>query len=136
MAKKYFRPPLPNNVRHLIERYWPGALTIVYNCQWDKVLSQVRGCGKTLGVRMPDHEITSELIKSVKVPLLGPSANFHGEKTPYRYQDLDKNLVKLVDFVIPGSCTVGNVSTVVDCIKHPFKVIRQGAIKLENYDIL
>lgn len=134
MAENYLSP-LPNNVRRLMKRYWPGALTIVYSCQQDKVLSLVRGNGKTLGVRMPDHKIALALIRSAGVPLLGPSANFHGEKTPYRYQDLDKNLVKLVDLIIPGFCTRGDVSTVVDCTKHTFKIIRQGAIKLENYDM-
>lgn len=136
MAEEYLLSPLPENMRHLMERYWPGALTIVYYCQLKKVFPLVRANSKTLGIRNPNHKIALSLIKGTGVPLLGPSANFHGLKTPYKYQDLDESLLKLVDFVIPGSCVLGNVSTVVDCTVRPYQIIRQGAMILYNQDII
>lgn len=129
MAKKYLLP-LPKEVEDLMKKYWPGALTIVYPCQIKKVPFLVRGRGKTLGVRMPNHQVPLQLIKLVKVPILGPSANFHDQPTPYKFEDLDKNLLKLVDLVIPGQCQVGLVSTVIDCSQKPWKIIRKGAIKI------
>lgn len=131
MAKKFLLSPLPDNVRHLMERYWPGALTIVYPCKKNLVPSLVRGKGENLGVRMPNHKTSLSLIESVGVPILGPSANFHGEKTPYKYDQLDKELVRLVDYVIAGKCKMGNVSTVVDCSTAPWKIIRDGAVKIK-----
>src|SRR3989344_7289462 len=77
MAQNYLMP-FDLKVRKLIEKYWPGALTIVYNCQIEKVPSPVRGGGKTLGVRMPDHPLILRLIQEVGVPIFGSSANFHG----------------------------------------------------------
>lgn len=136
MAEAYFLSPLPDNVRHLMEKYWPGGLTIVYPCQDAKVPSLVRGGRENLGVRMPDHEIALKLIEGVDVPILGPSANFHGEKTPYTYNDLDPDLVKLVDYVLKGDCKIGHVSTVVDCSVVPWKILRQGAIKIEKEDLV
>ena len=111
-------------------QYWPGALTIVFPCQTDKVLGLVRGGGQTLGTRMPNHGIPLQLIKPLEVPILGPSANFHHAPTPYKFEDLDKEFLKLVDLVIPGECEVGLVSTVLDCSEEPWKILRQGAIRL------
>jgi len=79
---------------------------------------------------MPNHEVALSIIRGVGVPIVGPSANFHNQPTPFRFEDLDPELVKLVDFVVPGECSVGNVSTVVDCSRQPYTIIRQGAVTL------
>ncbi len=129
MALPYFAQPT-DIVRHLMKTYWPGSLTIVYYCRQDLIYSPIRGGGKSVGLRMPDHQVALELIHGVGVPILGPSANFHSGETPYSRKNLDPALVKLVDFVIPGECKIGNVSTVVDCTVSPYRIIRQGATKL------
>lgn len=132
MAEKYFSSPLPDNVRQVMENYWPGALTIVYKCKKDMIPLLVRGGGKTIGLRMPNHKIPLEIIDRLGVPILGPSANFHGEVTPFDYNQLDKQLIKLVDYVIEGKCSIGNVSTVIDCTGNPFKIIRRGAVNVDT----
>ena len=126
----YFNPS--EIVRHLMKKYWPGALTIIARCKKKLVYSPIRGGGETIGLRMPNNETALELIRGVDVPILGPSANFHGHPTPYRYEDLDPKLVKLVDYVVPGECLAGNVSTVVDCTVQPYRIIRQGAVVLSQ----
>ncbi len=131
MAEKYFLSPIADNVRRLIKVYWPGALTIVYKCRTELIPSLVCGGSLTIGLRMPNHDVPLALIEAVGVPILGPSANFHGQETPFSYSQLDPQLLKLVDFVIDGKCSVGNVSTVIDCVGSPIKIIRQGAVKLE-----
>ena len=128
---KEFVFPFDSKVEQLMREYWPGALTLILYCNKLKVPSLVRAGGETLGVRIPDHEVPVQLIKNVDVPILGPSANFHGEKTPYSFPELDKDLVKLVDFVIDGKTKTKNLtSTVVDCSVLPFKILRQGAVSL------
>jgi len=131
MAQNYLMP-LDLRVKKLMEKYWLGALTIVYNCQIAKVPTLVIGGGKTLGIRMPNHSLILELIKEVGVPILGPSANFHGGKTPYKFEDLNPELVKSIDYVIPGQTNnFGTPSTVVDCSVSPWKILRQGTVKLK-----
>lgn len=117
-------------VRHLMDLYWPGALTIVSKAKKGKVYSPLMGGGSTLGVRMPNHDIILAIISGVGVPIVGCSANMHGEPTSYRLEDLDPSISNLVDFVMPGTCFLGKVSTVVDCTIEPYKIIRQGAVKL------
>lgn len=129
MALTYYST-VSDIVRRFMKDYWPGALTIVASCKKNLLYSPIRGGGDTIGLRMPDHETALTLISGVGVPLLGPSANFHGDPTPYTFDDLSIELMKLVDFVIPGICTIKQASTVVDCSVDPYRIIRQGAIHI------
>lgn len=132
MAQNFLQKVSNDVSEKLIDKYWPGALTIVLPCQTEKIPSLVRGAGDNLGVRMPNHEVALEIIKQVGVPILGPSANFHGEKTPYKFEDLDPKLVELVDYVVPGECTIKQASTVIDCSITPWKILREGAVRVEK----
>lgn len=122
---------VPKEVKEkLMDRYWPGALTIVLPCKTDKVLDLVRGNSNNLGVRIPNNDITLSVIKKAGVGILGPSANFHGESPPYDFKDLNPELISLVDYVLKGECKFKDVSTVIDCSVSPWKIIREGAVKL------
>lgn len=127
MALTYFLTP-SDIVRRLMNNYWPGGLTIIDRCKKNLVYSPIRGGTDTIGLRMPNHETILEIIREVGIPILGPSANFHGDSTPYSIDQLNPELLKLVDFVVPGECTVKLASTVVDCSVAPYKVIRQGSV--------
>lgn len=131
MAKEYAENISGDILEKLIKIYWPGALTIILPSRKEKVDSLVRGGGETVGLRMPDNKEILEVIQKVGVPILGPSANFHGESTPFRIEDLDKNLIKLADFVLDGECSLKNASTVIDCTVSPWKVLRKGAIDIK-----
>lgn len=137
MGLPYYLNP-PEIVRRLMQKYWPGALTIIAKCKKNLVYSPIRGAGETIGLRMPNHDAALALIRGVGMPILGPSANFHGSPTPYRYEDLDPEFVKLVDFVVPGEAgsRYAGPSTVVDCSVRPYKIVRQGAIVLTMATIM
>lgn len=132
MAENYVQTIQEDVKKNLIKKYWPGALTIVLPCKTDRVQSLVRGGKETLGVRMPNHKITFSIVEGVGVPVLGPSANFGGEKTPYAFENLNPELVKLVDYVVHGKTQTGNVSTVVDVSKKPWKILREGVINIKT----
>lgn len=125
----YFTHP-SDIVRHLMQTFWPGALTIVDYCKKDLILSPIRADGETVGLRWPNHPVAQMLIEGAGVPIVGPSANFHGKPTPFTFASLDTEFIKLVDFVIQGECKGTLSSTVVDCTTVPYNIIRQGAIVL------
>ncbi len=129
MALAYFDNS-SNIVRRLMREHWPGALTIVAPCKKNLIYSPLRGGGNTIGLRMPNNETILKIISGVGVPILGPSANIHGDPTPYSIKDLNKELIQLVDYVVQGECTLNQASTVVDCSVDPYKIIRQGAVTL------
>ena len=128
MVKEYVSE-IPEDAKLLMEQYWPGALTIVLKAN-SNVSLLVRGGGDTVGFRIPNNDTVQTIIAGVGVPILGPSANFAGEKTPFEFEDLDKELVKLVDFVVAGECTIKKPSTVIDCSEKPFRILREGAIAI------
>ena len=130
MAEPYLEQVSNEVIEQLMKPHWPGGLTIVLPCKVEKVSNLIRGGSKTLGVRVPDHLTTLELINGVGVPILGPSANFSGGKTPYSFEELDPELKKLVDYVVPGECHSKLASTVIDCTVSPWKILRQGAVDL------
>jgi len=141
MAQKYLLS-IPREVKDkLIKPYWPGKLTIILKCDTNKIPSVVRSRGNTLGVRLPNNKILLELIKGVGVPIVAPSANFGGEKTPYSFTDLNSKLVRQADYVLneevsPPAGGEKNVSTIIDCTITPWKIIRQGAIRMQNVILL
>lgn len=80
---------------------------------------------------MPRSSLISLLIDLVGKPIIGTSANFHGQRSATSFDQLDPELVKLADFVIEGNCREGAESTVVDTTINPPKILRQGAVKIE-----
>lgn len=132
MAKKYAEGAEISEkvVQDLINSYWPGALTIILYCNKVMIPKLVRGGGETVGIRMPNHPVILEIIRKVGVPILGPSANFHGGETPYVFGDLDPKLISLVDYVVQGECSIKSASTVIDCTQKPWKILRQGGVSV------
>lgn len=131
MAKRYWRDVYSDVEEKLLKKYWPGGLTVILPCQTNLVPEFVRGGTETLGFRMPNHPTPLALISGCRMPVLGPSANFHGDPTPYSFESLNSEFMKLVDYVLPGECQLKKASTVIDCSVNPWKILRQGAVKLE-----
>jgi L-threonylcarbamoyladenylate synthase len=131
MLKQYVTEVPEKVIQDLIKPFWPGALTVALKANMHKVPSLVRGGGETVGVRMPNHPVTLGIISKVGVPVLGPSANFHGKNTPYEFKDLDPQLISLADYVVEGECPIRQASTVIDCTKVPWEILRRGAIRVK-----
>ncbi len=107
----------------LIKKYWPGPLTIVLPSN-----------GKTVAVRMPNYKPVLQLIDLVGKPIIGTSANFHGQGAVGSVEDLDEEFKQQVDFVMSGECNLQKESTVVDCTGEKIVVLRQGAVNLNEDD--
>lgn len=129
MVKKYVQS-VPSEAEKLMEDYWPGGLTIVLPANKSMVLPLVRGDGDSIGVRIPDLVSTFQIIEKLGIPIVGTSANFHGNPSVTKWKDLDPKLVKLVDYVMEENSLGGVASTVIDCSVTPWKILREGAVKL------
>jgi L-threonylcarbamoyladenylate synthase len=119
----------------LIKKYWPGGLTLILKCKKENVPEIVRAGKDTLAVRLPDNKKIVEIIEKVGVPIVAPSANFSGYKTPLKLSQVDKNLLPKVDFVLAGVCTMEGVSTIVDCTKDKWEIVRKGVIRISNSEL-
>ena len=55
---------------------------------------------RTLGIRVPDHEFCQQLLRALGRPVVSTSANISGEDTPVGLQDVSREIVDAVDFVV------------------------------------
>ena len=117
--------------RKLVDRFWPGPLTIVCNqqrsLQWD--LGETRG---TVAVRMPDHRVALELLERTG-PMAVSSANLTGHPAATDADQAEEMLSGAVAVIIDdGPSPGGSASTIVDVRGENGKVLRTGAISLEE----
>lgn len=122
-------------INKLIQVFWPGGLTIILESK--KIVPPIMiSNGKTVGVRMPDHETALKIIESAGGILPTTSANISGEAAPRSYEELDEKFKCRVDITVDGGkCPIGTASTIIDMSSENIKILREGAIsqsQIEN----
>ena len=117
-----------SKVPEIVELYWPGPLTIIVESE----LNFVDGVGtknpNSIGVRVPDNELTLELLKKTG-PLAVTSANISGQEDITNERDAEAVFGDKIDHYLQGSALHGSGSTIVDFRDEEFKVIREGPLK-------
>jgi L-threonylcarbamoyladenylate synthase len=122
---------VPDYARALIDKFWPGPLTLVCKQQaslrWD--LGDSRG---TVAVRMPDHPVALDLLERTG-PLAVSSANLTGMPAATDADEAEDMLGEKVSLVLDAGPTPGSeASTIVDVTASPGRVLRRGALPLEE----
>lgn len=122
---------VPIVARKLIEKFWPGPLTIILEKK-DIVPFATSAGLNTIGVRMPSSDIALKLIELSGKPIAAPSANISGRPSPTEVERCIYDLNGKVDYIIGGeSSNIGVESTIVDCTVNPPIVLRPGGITIE-----
>lgn len=121
-------------VHQLIERFWPGPLTIVFS-GYDGVVSASGGPGdkkKDIGVRFPDHKVAQELVRLSGVPVLATSVNISGGPPATSAREVLVTMGGKIRLVLDGGpCRLKTPSTVVKISKGSYQILRIGAIPEE-----
>ncbi|HUQ63687.1 MAG TPA: L-threonylcarbamoyladenylate synthase [Acidimicrobiales bacterium] len=117
---------VPAGAVALMDRFWPGALTVVIPCRPD-LGADLGDDEVTIGVRCPDHPVAMALCWAVG-PLATTSANLHGQPTLRTAADVDAALGSAVPLVLDGGRCDGEPSTVVDCTGQEPKLLRDGRV--------
>ena len=94
-----------------LEKYFPGAYTVILKKKDKKFLKEV-SASDTLGVRIPDSEFTKKIQKA-GFPFVTTSVNFSGEKPANNIQEISKEILKQVDYIIDMGELSGKPSTLV-----------------------
>src|SRR5262249_10614951 len=122
---------VPERARELIDRHWPGALTLVFRAAPHVPRELTAGTG-TVGVRVPDHHVPRALVRRLGAPVTAPSANPTGADPPTTADGVLAHFRDVLDLVLDGGPTPGGLpSTVVDVTVDPPRVLRRGAVTLD-----
>ncbi|MCY3951567.1 MAG: L-threonylcarbamoyladenylate synthase [bacterium] len=126
---------VPEPLAELMDRHWPGPLTVVLPRPQTSV-PQVGGNRETIGVRCPNHPWLRSLLAEVG-PLATTSANRHAQQTPTHATEVlaaltpdHESAVGIAVAIDGGPCT-GQASTVVTWQDGELKILRSGPLRLE-----
>lgn len=119
-------------VYKLMKRNLPGPFTFILNAN-NEVPKIFKNNKKTIGIRIPDNAICSELIKRIGLPLVSASVHHDDEIVEYITDPelIDERWGNAVDAVIDGGIGGLIPSTVVDCTGSEPLLIREGSVELE-----
>lgn len=119
------------NFSRLADRFWPGGLTLIVEAR--DLPPEITAGGSTVGVRMPNHPLTLEILNAFGGPLATTSANRSGEPPATTAEEVDAQLGDRVNLVVDGGDTITKVaSTVLDLSVSPPQIVRHGGISEES----
>lgn len=115
----------------LMERFWPGPLTLVVHHN-GRLTQHVTAGLDTIAIRLPAHPVARALIKLAARPIAAPSANSSGRPSPttaeHVWHDLAGRIAMLLD---AGTAMVGVESTVLDVTGEQAVLLRPGGVTVE-----
>lgn len=118
----------------LADAFWPGPLTLLVE-RSSTVSTAVTGGRSTVGLRVPDHPVALELLRTFGGGIAAPSANRFGRVSPTTAAHVLADLGDDVDLVLDGGpCRVGVESTIVDLTAERPVVLRAGGVSVDRLE--
>jgi L-threonylcarbamoyladenylate synthase len=125
---------IPSDAKKLMERFWPGPLTVVLPKKAE-VPDLVTAGLPTVAARMPKHPMTLSLIELSDCSIVGPSANPFGYLSPTTAEHVRDQLGGQIDFILDGGpCEVGVESTILSFLEKRPRLLRPGGLTLEEIE--
>jgi len=119
---------IPPPAAALMERHWPGPLSLVLRAS-DLVPVEITAGTGTVGVRVSAHPVARALVRALGEPITAPSANPTGGAPPVTADDVLAHLDGRIELVLDAGPTPGGApSTVLDVTVEPPRILRQGAV--------
>lgn len=116
--------------KQLMQTFWPGPLTLVFEQKPGQVLDCVTGGQSTIAIRCPAHPLTQAVIQAVGQPLVAPSANPFGKVSPTTAEHVHESFPDEPLLIFDGGrCELGIESTIVSVVSPTSGILlRPGAI--------
>ena len=119
---------IPASAKKLMEAFWPGNLTIVFEAKKNIPRLLTANTGK-IGVRIPAHPVARALVKYINVPITGTSANLSGQQGCSKPSELNQFIIGQADLILnAGRLKGGAGSSIVDVTSSKISILRAGAI--------
>ena len=125
---------IPDVAYKLAEKFWPGPLTLIFEKK-EIIPNKTTSKLKTVGFRIPNKEITLDLLKNLDYPISAPSANKFGYISPTRTEHIFKNFSQGIDYILDGgACELGIESTIIGFENKNTIVYRLGSLVVEDIE--
>ena len=109
-----------------LARHWPGPLTLVLRAR----------AGGTVAIRVPDSQFLHDLLMALGKPLFSTSVNRAGAAPLGTVDEMRSEFEKDVDLIYDaGDQPPGAPSTLLDITGRPYRILRQGALRLSAEDL-
>jgi L-threonylcarbamoyladenylate synthase len=119
---------IPPVAGRLMEKFWPGPLTLVFEAS-PRLSALLTGGTGTVGVRLSPHPVAQALIQAVGRAITATSANLSGQPSASVATEVFRALGNRVDAILDGGQTPGGLgSTVLDVSSLAPRIIRRGVI--------
>jgi Sua5/YciO/YrdC/YwlC family protein len=123
-----FTKPISNDVYKLMKRNLPGAFTFILDAN-NNVPKIFQSKKKTIGIRIPDQPIITNLVASYGSPIMTTSlTDENDEIAPFLTdpEEINERYKDKVDIIIDGGYGDNQESTIVDCTDNELIILRQG----------
>lgn len=128
-----FNITLTDRQKQFCSKYWPGRISMVFNCDNSQFEYLHRG-QKKLAFRIPDNRLLQSIVSKTG-PLISTSANLSGNPVEDNIIKIEKELGSKVGFYVDGGVLDNLPSTVVDLTEKEVKILREGAVKIDDNDL-
>ena len=125
---------VPSQAKALIERFWPGPLSVVLTKK-ESVPDIVTAGLPSVAIRMPRHPMALRFIEEAGCPIAAPSANLFGCLSPTTADHVCEQLGAQIDLILDGGpCEVGVESTIISFLEKIPRLLRPGGAPLEEIE--
>jgi L-threonylcarbamoyladenylate synthase len=123
---------IPVVATHLMEKFWPGPLTLIFEASPDLPNLLTGGTGK-VGLRISSHPAAQALVQKVGRAITATSANRSGQSSITSPGEVIRSLGKEIEAILDGGETAGGSgSTILDLTSVPPRVLRKGPVSQEQ----
>lgn len=124
------------SARKLAQAFWPGPLTLALRATSGEYPAEVLSERDTVAVRVTPHPCLRMLLDTLGEPITSSSANLRGEAPARSADEVERVLETLsasdVLLLDGGTLPPAEPSTLVDCSSEPPRVLRDGAISVDD----
>ncbi len=121
-----------NHTFKFLKRHTPGAFTFVLNATKEVPKKLLHPKRKTIGLRLPDHQICQALVRQYGDPLMSVSLLHHDDGVVSHTGDIRTSMLKQVDYVLDSGFSEIEATTVVDFTSDSCQIIRQGKMRISQ----
>ena len=125
---------IPERAFQLAEAFMPGPLTLILP-RHPSIPLLVTSGHESVGIRIPNHPLTLELLRNLDFPLAAPSANPFGYVSPTTAEHVNQQLGDRIPYILDGGpCQIGLESTIIRVVNEEVEILRLGGLAVEEIE--